>query len=293
MLEKLEVCPVCKNNIFENILIGKDFVVTGEIFKIVKCKNCNFKFTNPSPTENLIGRYYQSQEYISHQDRSKNLINQAYYFVKSIALKDKLKLINKFHKKGTLLDLGCGTGSFLDVCLKNDWDVIGVEPDKEARNKAKLKINKEIYPSVFPIGENKKMDVITMWHVLEHVHQIEQTLKKIYNLLNTNGKLIIAVPNVNSFDANLYKEYWAAYDLPRHLFHFSKESLIRLLDNHHFKLLKIEPMKYDAFYISLLSYKYKNNKTNYWDAIKNGYLSNNWARKNDNNYSSLTYIFSK
>jgi 2-polyprenyl-3-methyl-5-hydroxy-6-metoxy-1,4-benzoquinol methylase len=292
MSEKLIKCPVCNNEQFKKDIICEDYAVSHEIFQIVTCINCNFSFTNPRPNQKDIGKYYQSAEYISHQDDNKGLINKLYYIVKNKNLKSKLHLINKLQKKGNLLDIGCGTGSFLEICQNGGWRVTGIEPDLLAREKAIEKTKGEVKENIFELS-HQKYDLITMWHVLEHMHDLNRSIEKIKSLLSSTGKLIIAVPNRNSYDARKFGEYWAAYDIPRHLYHFTQPTLIKLMNQHQLKIQQILPMKYDAYYISLMSLKYKNKQPNYFSALFAGFISNQWAKKNDNNYSSLTYIFSR
>jgi len=292
-LENVDVCPICGNTETEQFIDCLDYSVSKEHFHLVRCKNCTFTFTNPRPDEAHISKYYQSPEYISHSDTSKGLINKVYHLVRQKTLADKLKLINNIHLKGKLLDIGCGTGAFLEICKKNGWKVKGTEPDNGARHIAQKKIENIIEADILQAYENEKFDVITMWHVLEHIHILHATIEKIYRLLSNTGKLIIAVPNINSYDAKYFKEYWAAYDTPRHLYHFNQRTLELLMNKHGIKLDMIVPMKYDAYYISLISTKKKYNKINFVEGITQGLKSNSWAQKNGNNYSSLTYIFSK
>ncbi|WP_197901691.1 class I SAM-dependent methyltransferase [Rhodocytophaga rosea] len=292
MLEKIEKCPVCNSENYYMDIICKDYVISQEEFQIVKCQSCNFRFTNPRPGQQEIGKYYQSTDYISHQDDNEGVINKLYYIVKQKNLNSKLQLINDLYNKGSVLDIGCGTGSFLEICKKDGWITVGIEPDEKARKKAVQKTQGEVKENIYELPF-QKFDIITMWHVLEHVHLLNETIEKIKQLLNENGKLIIAVPNRDSYDAKRFGTYWAAYDVPRHLYHFTQETLMQLMKKHQLKIFKVLPMKYDAYYISLMSLKHKYNQTRFVSAITTGLLSNKWAKKNNNNYSSLTYIFSK
>lgn len=293
MLEKLESCPICKNLNHEKVLECKDFTVSGEVFSIVACRNCTFKFTNPRPEERIIHKYYESKDYISHNDSGVGPIDIVYRAVRKKTLQNKLNLINRLsYHKGKLLDIGCGTGSFLEICKKNGWETKGIEPDKTARKRAQQLSNSTIEANFLLAYPNETFDIITMWHVLEHVYALDETIQKIKKNLSENGKIIVAVPNCNSFDANLYQQYWAAYDVPRHLYHFSKETIKLLFQKHGLKVEEIIPMKFDAFYICLLSWKYKTKKTNFFKAIREGIQSNRIG-SNDNNYSSLTFVISK
>lgn len=291
-MENLNTCPVCGQKAFDIHIVCKDYTVSGEIFTIQKCNKCGFTFTNPRPPENVIGRYYQSENYISHSNTNEGIIAKAYQLVRKYTLNGKLKLINKIlPNKGSLLDVGCGTGMFLSVCKKNGWQVSGIEPDLGARKQAETNTGNAIESNILGSYKEKMFDVITLWHVLEHIHRLEETIEWLSEKLANNGKLIIAVPNHESYDANYFKEYWAAYDVPRHLYHFDKQSINNLFDKHGFKVEKIKGMFFDSFYVGMLSTKYKSGKTNYFKAIWVG-IKSNFLGKNQN-ASSLIYIISK
>lgn len=296
MYERLEQCPVCDNSEFNNFIICKDYTVTQESFVIVECKKCHFKFTNPRPSESNIGKYYEHVDYISHSDSNKGIVNNIYQQVRKITLRNKLDLINRLSpNKGLLLDVGCGTGDFLGICKENGWGIEGVEPSSQARGFAEKKIKKKVQANLLDLTAYKGLtfQIITLWHVLEHMHRLTDTIAKLKKLLATDGSLIIAVPNCESHDANFFKENWAAYDVPRHLYHFSEKTVRALFKNYKLKVEEIVPMKWDAFYVSLLSTKYKDGKIDYINALKEGYISNKWAKNNENNYSSLIYIIKK
>lgn len=292
MYERLDHCPVCKSENYNNFLVVKDHTVTQESFVIVECVECNFKFTNPRPTKEEIGKYYQSEEYISHSNKSKGLINKAYQIVRYITLQDKLSMVNKLHAKGTLLDIGCGTGHFIAVCQKDGWKVYGVEPDPGARKIAESKTHLQIAEDFLKENYIQQFDIISMWHVLEHVHELEAYLIKLKKVLKDDGKLIIAVPNADSYDATHYKENWAAYDVPRHLYHFTSQTISTLFANHGFKLVTKKGMHFDAYYVSMLSEKYKNSQNNILNALKEGFDSNNYGKR-ESSYSSMIYVFEK
>lgn len=285
-------CPVCNATSFNKFITCKDFMVSHKAFTIVECKDCRFKFTNPRPELENIGNYYKSTDYISHSDTKKGIVSKLYHIVRNYTLKNKLKLINKHVSRGTILDYGCGTGSFLTVCKNNGWNAIGFEPDKDAAKIANQKgvivFNKlnELKNHYLTTG----YDVITLWHVLEHVTELNETLSFLKENLKKDGALIIALPNYKSYDAEIYKEFWAAYDVPRHLYHFDQLSINNLMSKLGFFLEEIKPMPFDSFYVSLLSEKYRDNKNHYFRAFINGFLSNIKA-KQSNNYSSLIYTF--
>lgn len=288
----LDKCPVCGFNEFEPFLVCKDYTVSKQDFSIVSCKACGFKFTNPRPADNQIGAYYKSEDYISHTNTKKGLVNKLYHMVRNITLKNKLKLVSSYVSRGTILDYGCGTGMFLGYCKSQGWETYGMEPDDEARKLAieqglSLFADKQTIDSHLP---NKQFDAITLWHVLEHVTDLPETLSFFKKRLNPNGVLIIAVPNHASYDANYYKEHWAAYDVPRHIYHFDLNSVSKLLSSYGFTLQKSLPMKYDSFYVSMLSEKYKTGSANLIKAFWIGLMSNLKA-KDMNHYSSTIYVF--
>lgn len=289
MYEKLEVCPVCKHASFSNYLICTDHSVSGESFALSKCDNCELVFTNPRPDENSIGKYYEDINYISHSNKSNNLINFVYKIVRKYTLAKKVRLIKRYTNGKNILDYGCGTGEFLYQCQKNGFETIGYEPNQGA----KLQTQKKGIRTINDLKDPKsEYDVITAWHVIEHVQDLRETVKTLKSKLKKDGVLVIAVPNLNSFDSHHYKEFWAALDVPRHLYHFTKTTFGKLVDVCNLKLVRTIPMKFDSFYVSLLSEKYKTKKSNIFSAIKVGIMSNSRARKSGE-YSSLIYILKK
>jgi len=275
-------------------MVVPDKSVSQESFVIVACENCGFKFTNPRPSVLEIGKYYASEDYISHSNTNKGLTNKAYQVVRSITVKQKVDLINKFvPQKGSILDYGCGTGYFLAACQKNGWQVAGFEPNQTARHAASTLINNPIASDNLDAFENERFDFITLWHVLEHIHTLNDTFEQLKSLLKPEGYLLIAVPNADSLDAQKYKENWAAYDVPRHLYHFTQPTMKRFIKKHKMEMVEIRPMKFDAYYVSLLSEKYKRGANNYFQSLLTGFKSNIHAKKTTQDYSSLLYIARK
>lgn len=290
--EKIEICPVCSGKKFRPHLTSTDHTNSGKDFNIVQCTNCSFIITNPRPNQSEIGEYYKSESYISHTGGSNNLIDRIYLLARSRSLKRKRKLIEKYSEKLSLLDYGCGTGEFLNECIKQGWNGDGIEPSTEARSKAQELNQRTIFSDLSQIIENQ-YNTITLWHVLEHVHELNLTLEKLTQSLATNGTVFIAVPNPMSWDANKYGKHWAAYDVPRHLWHFSKENMTQLLSNHSLTVKEVIPMKLDSYYVSLLSEQYKNPNQfkikRYLLGFINGFVSNIKALQKIN-HSSLIYV---
>lgn len=256
-----EICPSCGSQNLTTLLKCKDHYASGDEFEIIKCEQCGLGITQDFPSEEEIGKYYDVPQYISHSDTNKGLINRLYHIARTIALKSKAKTVTKFSSENanTLLDMGCGTGYFLNKMRQQKWLVTGIEKDAGARKYAKDKFNLDTHTHeyLFDLAPKKK-DVITLWHVLEHLEKLNETMAKIHEVLNDDGIAIIALPNKDSFDAIQYKEKWAAYDVPRHLWHFSPNDFELLANKHNFKLEELKPMYFDAFYISMLSEKYRN-----------------------------------
>ena len=281
-----------EKELFKNLnpfLECKDFTVSKTVFNVQKNEDFDLLVTTPVP-ENL-SDFYESEDYISHTDSTKSLFDKVYQLVKNIALNRKLNLINSFDTDSKfILDVGAGTGDFLQTCKNNSWKVFGTEPNLGARNLA-LQKGITLHENLSDLS-NQKFDVITLWHVLEHVDNLFEVIEQLNKLLHENGRLVIAVPNHKSYDANYYKEFWAAYDVPRHLWHFSQNSISKLFSKFNFKVEKTLPMKFDAYYVSLLSEKYKSGKMKPISAFYRGWLSNLKA-KSTSEYSSLIYVFKK
>ncbi|WP_426483440.1 class I SAM-dependent methyltransferase [Flavobacterium sp. 2] len=272
----------------KHFLTVKDHSVSKEIFELYHDENLDMLITSPQPDLENLGRYYESEDYISHTDNKRSVFEKAYHFVKSIALKNKLNLINlEQSQKGKILDIGAGTGDFLLTAKNDGWNVIGIEPSDRAKNIAKQKGIS--FVEEMSELENNSFDVITMWHVLEHVPNLELQIQELKRLLKPTGTLIIAVPNFKSFDAKHYGEFWAAFDVPIHFWHFSKKAIKMLFEKVDMKLEKVLPMKFDSFYVSLLSEKYKTGKMNFIKAFFIG-LRSNLKASSTKEYSSHIYV---
>lgn len=268
----------------------EDNTGSDESFKIDKCSNCGFTFTNPIPIEKEIGKYYESDEYVSHSNTSKGIVNFLYQKVRNFTLDQKVGLLRRLSTGKKLLDIGCGTGEFLGRANKNGYAVEGIEPSPIARKQAtenfNIEVNEESHLSSLPSGG---YDFITMWHVLEHVYHLNDRVAELKRLIKKDGYVLIAVPNLESYDAKKYKEHWAAYDVPRHLYHFSKKDISSLASKHEMQVIETLPMKFDSFYVSLLSEKYKTGSQNLLTAFLTGWKSNRVA-STGGGYSSQLYI---
>lgn len=249
----------------------KDYSVSKEDFELEH--NSEYDLFKTVPIPQNLDTYYQSEDYISHTDAKRSLFEKAYHLVKQYTLSQKERLISSYVKnKGNLLDIGAGTGDFLAYAKSKKWEVTGIEPSEKAKKLA-LKKGVKFVQNTEELSDNS-FDVITMFHVLEHVEDLDKQLSELKRISKPNGIIIIAVPNFKSFDAKHYKEFWAAYDVPRHLWHFSKTSIQKLFSEKGIELIKTKPMSFDSFYVSLLSEKYKNGKMNFVRAFFVGLLSN-------------------
>lgn len=305
-MESLLNCPACGGKNIAKFIDCKDFTVSKEAFSIVLC-GCGLKFTSPRPAEADIAPYYQSEEYISHSGSSKGFINCIYLIVRNYTLGKKVALVKSLSGHGKkVLDYGAGTGDFLNALKKEGFIVSGIEPSAQAREHAErthgLVLQPEIGNWKLEIG---RYDVITMWHVLEHVHRLNETLEALKNSLTGDGVMLVAVPNADSYDARVYEEFWAAYDVPRHLYHFNQTSMTMLLEKHGLRVDDVLPMYFDSFYVSMLSEKYKEASGKRQEerggvglaglarAVWNGLVSNSKGGGDKKYFSSLIYVVRK
>lgn len=290
---KVETCPVCGANSFYEVFKAPYFRGSGELFSIQECQQCKLWVTSPRPDDEELGSYYETGEYISHNDKKEGLIDHLYHAVRSVSVKRKLKLINRVNGRvGSLLDFGAGTGHFAYVAKNAGWTVKGIEPSEEARKVAKEANGLELVsPDEMP-WINGEFDIITLWHVLEHLPNLGEHMKRFANSIRSGGALIIAVPNHESLDSNIYQSSWAALDVPLHLYHFKKKNIEQLAEAHGMVLENVKNMPFDSFYVSLLSEKIKNGKQSFGRAFFNG-LRSNLKGKTGKNQSSLIYILRK
>ena len=267
----------------------RDYSVSGEVFSLKHDSHLDMLITDPQPED--ITPYYQSDSYISHTDTSNSLSDRLYHWVKNYMLGKKIRWMERYSKdSGKVLDIGAGTGDFLRLARNRNWIITGVEPNTIARDRAKEK-EVDLFRTIQEV-EGNDYDVITLWHSLEHLPALDSQIGEIKRRLSPNGIILVAVPNFKSLDAKIYKEFWAAYDVPRHLWHFSQEAIKKIFERHNLIIQKKKPLVFDAFYISMLSERYKNGRNRYFRAFITGFRSNiaAWRSKE---YSSLLYIIKR
>ncbi len=291
-METLQNCPACDASEMRTHLQAKDYTVSKNTFNIVRCAACDLLFTNPRPEAEQAGYFYQSENYISHSNTQKGFINKLYHAVRKITLKQKTNLIQG-EQKGTknLLDIGCGNGHFLHACQQDGWNTFGMELDPETAARAAALTGQSIFPNLQAIPEEPQFELISLWHVLEHVYEIDAYFEFFKKRINPGGKLLLALPNSKSFDADYFKEFWAAYDVPRHIYHFNPETIQSIAKKHGFKLAKQHGQIFDSFYIALLSHEYKTGSKKLIASFFVGLWSNLIAYFKTGNYSSNIYIF--
>ncbi len=295
--KRFSACPICNKEDITTLLHTKDYSLTMEDFQIIQCAHCTLEYTDPVPDKEFMAPYYNFPSYISHTDTKVGIINKLYHKVRNYTLTQKTNWVQSLFTghKGHLLEVGAGTGAFAHAMISKDWKVTALEPDASSREKAFKNYKIHLLPidTLFELTPSQ-FDVITLWHVIEHVHDLNGYLRAFNTLLKPHGRLIIAVPNYTSFDAKFYKNYWAAYDVPRHLYHFSPLSMYYLVKKHKMSIVQKKPMWFDSFYVSLLSEKYK--KTGLWGMMRAffvGGYSNLNALYNVDKASSIIYEIKK
>ena len=288
-------CPVCFSKDLKLALPTHDHSVSKEDFQLHDCQACGFRFTQHIPVPEEIGRYYKSEDYISHSDTKEGLVNKLYHFVRDFMLERKFKLVNQLSNHKSLLDIGCGTGYFANHVKNKGYRVEAVEVDADARAFAKKNFNLDIQPTDALFNNKLKapFGTITMWHVLEHVHDLDAYFKTISQLLEDDGHLVIAVPNHTSYDGTYYKDYWAAYDVPRHLWHFSPSTMQKLAERNGFKIKTHATLPFDCFYVALLSEKYKGNSLFMLSGFIRGGISYLKSLMDVKQSSSVIYVMEK
>lgn len=292
----INACPLCGGAHLKRAMTCTDFYASGEQFDLYTCEDCGFTFTQGVPVEAEIGRYYETPDYISHSDTKKGVMNSVYHWVRGYMLKRKARLVaHKAHRKtGRLLDIGTGTGYFADTMKRGGWQVEAIEKNAHARAFAKEHFGLEVKPdTALKDFEPDSFDVITLWHVMEHLEPLNEVWETLNSLLTEKGVLIVAVPNCSSYDARKYGAYWAAYDVPRHLWHFTPGTIQQLGSKHGFILAERHPMPFDAFYISMLTEKNMRHSCPFVRGMITGTLAWLHALVKKERSSSMIYVFRK
>lgn len=293
--EVLLTCPMCGSSNLHDKLHVQDWSVSQETFTIQQCANCGLQFTNPRPDAASIGKYYESDAYVSHNSAARGLVNRVYRVARFFTMRRKVTLITKLNggRAGRLLDYGCGTGHFLARAKGAGWQVTGLEPNPGARQAAAARVGQPIMEArALATLPPASFDTVTLWHVLEHVHTLQETLAQLVAALRPGGRLLIAVPNPNSLDAQHYRHDWAAYDVPRHLYHFVPATMQQLLARHGLRITQTLPLPLDAYYVSMLSEQLRApaQTTGPLVVLRAGRRSNQYAAQNGGQYSSLLYV---
>lgn len=289
-------CPLCENQTFTPLFTCTDYLVSYEKFDVEMCTACGFRRTKNFPPENIIGKYYQSDAYVSHSDTKKGVVNTLYHVIRKRMLSKKSDWVTEYaaSAKGNLLDVGAGTGYFAGFMATNGWNVSAVEKDSAARTLAKNKFGLKVYPSLNDMDAlPQSFNVITLWHVLEHIEPLNQTISHLHRLLVGNGLLVLALPNCNSLDANRYKNDWAAYDVPRHLWHFTRNHVDKLAQQHGFIVESVKKMYFDGYYISMMSEQVRKNNFPALRGFITGFATHIASLRNADKCSSLVYFLRK
>ncbi len=291
----LQNCPVCNGTQFQPYLQLKDYSISKEDFTLMECKDCGFVFTHNFPDEKSIAPYYKSEDYISHSDTRKGLVNRIYHVVRAVMLQKKAQMVEVYSskRKGRLLDIGTGLAYFPEFMKSRGWQVEGIEQDADARQAASKRFDFVVndVPALLEM-KGRDFEVISMWHVLEHVHHLDVYMKTIWENLADDGLFVVAIPNPDSPDAAHYKQYWAAYDVPRHLWHWKPQVFKTFAQKHGFEVVATKPMPMDAFYVSMLSEKYKQASLSFIKGIFWGKMTW-WKSLNQPQKSSSVIYFMK
>lgn len=289
---RLNRCPVCGRDQLEKYLQCTDHYASGETYHIVSCKDCGFRFTQDFPDESVMGRYYETPDYVSHSDTKKGIVNQLYHFVRSYMIGRKVRMTEEQSRKnrGAILDIGCGTGYYLGSMKKRGWNTLGVEKSQMAASAARNHFGLEVLSDLKEISSGREFDVISLWHVLEHLQDLSDVFARLRLHLKEDGKLIIALPNSNSYDALYYGKYWGAYDVPRHLWHFTPSTFGELAAKEGFIIERFAPMPFDAFYVSMLSERYQGNRNTFLRGMIRGLIALRYSLSDPQRSSSIIYI---
>ncbi len=293
----LSKCPLCGSNDLGKMFDCEDHFSSREFFPVCDCRQCGFRFTNHFPSEESIGKYYDSPGYISHSDSDKGITNKLYRLFRGMMLRRKVRIVKRYThtREARLLDIGCGTGYFLHTAREAGYRVTGIEKNRMAREKAVSLFGLDLQEDLDHFAQGQSFEVITLWHVLEHLEKLNESIEKIEGMLTADGTLIIALPNHLSYDAGVYGRQWAAYDVPRHLWHFTPKTVEQLTEKHGMKVVKRYRMPLDAFYIALLSESYRGHSSlvRYPKAFLTGVMGFLYSLFDLKKSSSVIYIIKK
>lgn len=286
-------CPLCAHENLYFSFSTMDYFLSGEEFEVHQCISCGLLITNPFPDDVASMAYYQSQNYYSHPVKRQNLLAFFYQLIRKWNVASKTRLLKKYCGSGKILDIGAGSGSFLKSCQNAGFTVMGIEKDQNARNYCITKLGLHVVSSELDSEiDESSQDVITLWHVLEHIHNLPDIIKRILMWMKPGAYLILALPNPESPDALFYGKYWAGWDVPRHLYHFSSDTMRFLGEKNSLLLVDIVPMRWDAYYVSILSEQYRGTSLAAFRGLYQGLISN-FKAETSGNFSSLTYVFQK
>ena len=293
-METVKFCPICGSNKASLALHAEDYTVSHERYSIRQCEECGFLFTSPRPTPERLGEYYLSEDYISHAEKATSLKDHIYHRVRRRAIRSKHRLIAKYHESGRALDMGCGTGDFLAFLNSRGYAAQGIEVSPKAR-KAAVDKGVRVSPTLADLPANAEFNVITMWHALEHMPDPRNTLTQLFKRCSKGGLLVIAVPDNESWDCSHYGSHWAAWDVPRHLSHFRRKDIHRLLTEVGFIPSEPKNMWFDAPYVSMLSEQYRGRRSKgaLWIGVLFGMWSNLVAIATNRPTSSTLYLAQK
>lgn len=251
-------CNLCGSTEAEVAITAQDFLLERPDAQVqfVKCDRCGLFYQNPRPTpEEMMSHYpsnYEPFDLHPDDERSSRLERIAVNY----GLSKRRGLILRYRKSGRILDVGCATGLFLHVMnMDANWDAHGVEPNNYAATIAQERYGLNVHHGTLEQAQYpaRSFDVVTLWDVLEHVHDPAATLDEIHRILKSDGLLILRVPNGISRDAGLFKETWAGWDPPRHLYVFTPDTLTKLLAKQGYAILDLRSRSgsYPTFVLSL------------------------------------------
>ena len=289
-------CPLCGAYGQTPYADCTDFTVSRESYILMRCPECGMVYTSNPPKECDTSKYDKLDLKLKLGDSPAGLIHKLYYYIRLRMLSRKAHIVESqsYRTGGSLLNYGAKTGYFSHKMERRGWKVTSIEKYHEER----LFSLEMFHHRMFDVPEMDRLhpetfDVITLWHVFEHCYDPNGLLDKFYKLLRPTGILIMACPNIRSTDAMHYGPYWAAYDVPRHLWHFNTTSLSELAHKHGFTLMHRERMPFDCFYISILSEKHKRHKMAFLRGILYGFHCWLVSLAHPDSSSSMVYVFRK